>query len=240
MITRMMTQTVLYQVGRFALQGYARLMLAMDIVHQAPLPDGPKIIAPNHPTTVDPFLVTMLCTEQVHILVTESAFKVPLFGRYLRRAGHIPVVTGEGRKAFETAQQLLLEGHTIAIFPEGALSPVGGHCRPHTGVARLALMTGAAVIPVGIALQTERIRLLHTGIVNGGGQEEVARLYTRGAYAITSGTPIQLTGDVEDRQRVALLSEQIMQHIKRLSKHSAYRIDARTRPVCDTAEMPRI
>lgn len=85
-----------YQAGQAAARMYAQLMLNMDVEQPAALPAGAKIITPNHPTTLDPFLVPTYFDEQIHILVTESAFKVSLFGRYLHWAGHIPVVVGRG------------------------------------------------------------------------------------------------------------------------------------------------
>ena len=82
-----------------------------------------------------------------------------VLGRYLRAAGHIPVITGNGRAAFEEAKRLLGAGQTVTIFPEGSISPLeGGFYPARTGVARLALSTGAPVIPVGIHLDRERIQ----------------------------------------------------------------------------------
>ena len=242
-----MAKHILYQFGRSTMELYTRLMLDMDIIRQVPLPDGPKIIAPNHPTTLDPFLVTTYMDEQIHILITESAFKVPLFGRFLRHVGHVPVVMGEGRAAFIAAERLLQDGQTVAIFPEGALSPLnGGSHKPHTGVARLALMTGAAVIPVGIGLRSERIRFMNTGIRTRDGQEEIARFYTQGPYVVTLGAPMTLNGDVEDRDYVRQSSEAIMRKFARLSNHSTYRInmkaeaEAPARKLFETAEFPAI
>jgi 1-acyl-sn-glycerol-3-phosphate acyltransferase len=208
---------------------YARLAMHMDVLHTAALPAGAKIIAPNHPTTLDPFLVPTYINERVHILVTESAFKAPAFGRYLHTTGHIPVVTGEGHAAFAAAHALLAEDHTVAIFPEGALSPLDGGCHQgRTGVARLAMLTGAAIIPVGIGLQTERIRLLDTGIVNSVGEPEIARVYLNGRYTVTTGAPLYLHGDVEDRAYVRAQTAKLMHHIMTLSNRSLQRI---TQPV---------
>jgi 1-acyl-sn-glycerol-3-phosphate acyltransferase len=238
-----MTRQVLNQMGRYAIGMYARLMLEMNVTQQSPLPECPKIIAPNHPTTIDPFLTTLFCREPVNILVTESAFKAPLFGRYLKAAGHIPVMTGSGKEAFEVAKEKLLAGQTVAIFPEGALSPLDGqHNKPHTGVARLSLLTGAPIIPVGIAVQRARIRLVRTGITNSLGQEEIARFYSHAPYAVTLGAPLYLTGDIEDREYVRGLSAHIMREINRLSKQSAYRMamPAVGTTIFDTAELPVI
>ncbi len=235
-----MSKNMLYQAGRYTMRLCTRLLLQMDIAHEARLPDGPKIIAPNHPTTLDPFLIPTLISDQVHILVTESAFNVPVFGRYLCSAGHIPVITGSGHMAFEAARHLLLDGQSVVIFPEGALSPLNGSLgKPHTGVARLALVTGAPVIPVGIHLQYDRIRFIETTIK---GQSEIARWYFHGPYSVTVGKPMQIGGDVEDRDYVVATSERIMRRIHRLSQQSAYRMTglAPAVPIRDTAEIPSL
>ena len=99
---------------------YAGLALSMDVHRHAPLPAGAKIIAANHPTTTDPFLMMGLTGEPLYILITNMCFEMPFLGGFLRRAGHIPVAAGNGRAAFEAAVELLKEGKTVGIFPEGA------------------------------------------------------------------------------------------------------------------------
>lgn len=205
---------------------YALLMLRMDVLRIGPLPKGPKILAANHPSTTDPFLIMRLVSEQVSILINEVLFKIPLFGFYLRRAGHVPVpvVAGTGGASFEQARRLLLAGRTVVVFPEGAISPLeGGFLPPHTGVARLALSTGAPVIPVGIDLQRERIRLITSRIK---GQPEIGTWYFRGRYAMTVGEPMHLAGDVEDHVHVRSMAENVMQRIVDLAQQSAQRMQA--------------
>jgi 1-acyl-sn-glycerol-3-phosphate acyltransferase len=203
---------------------YGQTMLRVDVVGNAPLPPGPKIIAANHPTTTDPFLLLGMVAEPMSILITEMCFEIPVFGQYLRLAGHIPVVDGNGRAAFETARQRLGAGECIGIFPEGALSPLeGGVGHPHTGAVRLALLTGAPIIPVGISLQRERIRFVD---VTAGGKTETSRWYLNGPYAVTVGEPIYLTGSVDDRAQVTTASEHLMRRISDLSQISARRIQA--------------
>ena len=200
-------------------------MLGMDISRHAPLPKGSKIIAANHPTTTDPILITQVTSEPMHVLITEMCFNVPVVGKSLRMAGHIPVVTGNGRAAFDKAIRLIRDGKTVGIFPEGALSPLdGGLEKSHTGVARLALISGAPVIPVGIHLQREHIRFVKTTVDD---KTETARWYLHGPYAMTVGEPMHFEGDVEDRRYVRSISERIMQRIARLSRESAQRIGAR-------------
>jgi len=217
-----MLQPIWYTLGRAAVGAWAQTMLKVDISQRAPLPKGRKIIAANHPTTTDPILIELLTLEPMHVLITEMCFKVPVVGQSLRLAGHVPVVTGNGRAAFDEAMQWLQAGQTVGIFPEGALSPLeGGLGKPYTGVARLALISGAPVIPVGIHLQREHVRFVETTV---GDKTETARWYLHGPYAMTVGESMRFEGNIEDRQYVRSVSERIMQRIACLSRESAQRV----------------
>lgn len=219
-----MLERILNWAGRTTASLYMRIMLKMDVQRHAPLPKGAKIIAANHPTTTDPFLMMALVPGPISILITEMCFKLPVLGHFLRGAAHVPVIDDKGRAAFEQAVKLLKAGHTLGIFPEGALSPLeGGVCPPHTGVARLALITGAPVIPVGIHLQRERIHFRETTV---DGKTEVARWYFHGPYAMTVGEPMHFEGGVEDQGYVRAVSERIMQRIVRLARESEQQMRA--------------
>jgi 1-acyl-sn-glycerol-3-phosphate acyltransferase len=210
-------------VAQSTLDLYARLALKMDIQWQAPLPEGAKIVAPNHPTPVDPFLMLHIIREPVSILVIGAAFEVPLFGRYLRRLGHVPVVRDNGRAALEEGSRLLAEGRTVVVFPEGALSPeVGAFHQSRTGTARLALSSRAPVIPVGIHLDAEQLRPVKAEVL---GEEAPGRVYYGGPYAVTGGRPVRFDGDVENRSLVRSVSDQIMGHIQHLARESEIRME---------------
>ncbi len=215
---------VLYRLGRALVALFASTQLEMDVELRGQMPAGPKILVANHPTTVDPFLMLTWTAEPVSILVTGQVFKIPVLGRYLSAAGHIPVVQGRGRAAFEGARQRLRAGRNVGIFPEGTLSPLSpgiGFSEPRTGAARLALSTGAPVVPIGISLQVECIRYIDGQIDAEAG---TARFYSGGPYAVTVGDPIVLSGDVNDREDVQRTSHEILEQIRRLSEESRSRI----------------
>jgi len=215
----------LYKAGRTVVDAFMHLMLDVDVEWQAPMPEGPKILAPNHPTTTDPFYILTLLSEPVSVLVTGSAFSVRGFGSYLWAAGHVPAIRGSGGATVDAVVEQVEDGRNVAIFPEGALSPLaGGFCRAHSGLARVALRTGAPVIPVGIGLQRERIRVVDANLEGG---TETAHLYTSGKYAMTVGRPMYLEGDVADRERVHAATEQVMQEIRALSLASEQRVAQR-------------
>ena len=209
-----------YQLGRTIVQTYAGCMFRMDVVYQVPLATGSKILAANHPSTTDPLLMTTLLSEQISILINQILFRIPVVGASLRACGHICVDMAHGRPAMAEAERLLKDGGNLGIFPEGEISPAGSFHRPHTGVARLAIASGAPVIPIGIYLDPTKIHPMEL-IVDG--KTEIGNWYTHGAYAVTVGAPIVFNGDPEDREYVRWAADQIMQRITVLTQESARR-----------------
>jgi 1-acyl-sn-glycerol-3-phosphate acyltransferase len=198
---------------------YANFVLGWRVTWRGKLPKGPKILVANHPSTIDPFIVALLARCPARILIKGHIFHTPLFGFYLRQAGHIPVIPGQGKEAFEAARQLLEAGHTIMLFPEGRLSPrEGGFQDTHTGAARLALLSGAPVIPIGIDLNRNRLKEVPSNI---NGEESLGLFALGGPYRLTVGLPMKFAGSLEDREHVVSVAEAIMQRIIALSQQSA-------------------
>ncbi len=216
-----MLDEILYQLSRPLIELVAHTRFDLDVRWHEALPQGAKIIAPNHPTTTDPFLIGMLAADRVHILIEETLFKVPGLGQYLAQTGHVRVVKSNGRTAYDQAKTLLAGGRTLVIFPEGSISPLeGGFCPPHTGVVRLALETGAPVVPVGISLDRTRIRRIETKV---DGKIETGTWYLGGPYAVTGGRAHYVQGDVTDRAYVRTRSQQLMQQIDDLVREGEQR-----------------
>ncbi|HBZ65116.1 MAG TPA: (d)CMP kinase, partial [Lachnospiraceae bacterium] len=81
-------------------------------------------------------------------------FKNPFFAALIRMMGAFPVVRGSGdMKVIDTAVEKLESGKNLVIFPEGTRSKDGKVGKGKTGVAMIAAMTGADVIPVGIVFE---------------------------------------------------------------------------------------
>ena len=229
-----MFQKLLYWISKPLVLSYTGTALKMDVHKQEQLPAGAKIIAANHPSTTDPFFVASMLRTQSFILINNLLFQVPVLGEYLRRSGHIPVIAGSGPAALDAALDHLAKGHTVMIFPEGDLSPEnGGFQDPRTGVARLALMSGAPVIPVGIYLQRERC---HTICSKVKGNDEYGRWYLHGPYNITVGKPLRFRGDVENRPYVRSVAETVMHHIIEMARLSELRMTQSPTPLTSLPE----
>jgi len=213
----------LYKTARTVIRAYAQLLFKMRIHWMAPLPSGRKLIAANHPSCVDPFVIPLLSSIEVRILITGKAFQVPLFSNLLRRCGQIPVTPGGGQDALEEARKHLEADGTVAIFPEGHISPhEGGYLPARPGAVRLAMLTGAPVIPVGIHYPREKNIRISSRIA--GGEDSEGYWYLTGPYQITVGEPLYFSGDANDRAQVEAASAQLMDEIARLAEHSRLRM----------------
>lgn len=210
------------ELGRRVAYSYARRLTRSDVEWETDLPLGAKIIAANHPTTVDPFLMMSWPFEPVHILISEAAFKVPLVGSFLRLAGHIPVHAHRGREAFEAALHLLGERKTVGIFPEGALSKDDGRfVQMRSGVVRLAVTARVPIVPAGIALDWHFVsarRLQQFGVT------EKMRWFWLGAYEVSVGKPLVFEHTADDREAVKWSMYILTEEIERLVERSAKRL----------------
>lgn len=188
------------------------------------MPSGPKIFAGNHPTTTDPFFLLAVLGEKMRMMVNAEIFKTPILGRLMRMGGHIPVDKSNGVNSLENGIGALSRGENIGIFPEGSLSDLSngiGVNRLKTGAVRMALRSGAPLLPVGIHLPLENIRFRYLKV---GGEKVESRFYLKGRYAITIGQPMWMTGDVNNWERVRELSTLLQERIYALSQVSEMRL----------------
>jgi 1-acyl-sn-glycerol-3-phosphate acyltransferase len=116
---------------------------------------GPVILAPNHMSYLDwgtDSLFFYGSGRYPTFMIKASAFKVPFIGRLLVGCGQIPVNRGgkDAAEALKQAERALAEGAAVIVYPEGTATrdPDLWPMVSKTGVARLALATGAPVIPV--------------------------------------------------------------------------------------------
>ena len=134
---------------------------------------GGVILALNHVSYVDPLLVAHFvygCGRLPRFLAKIEVFRLPFAGRVVRGAGQIPVLrhTPDAAQALSAAVEAIERGECLVIYPEGTITkdPQMWPMRARTGVARLAFLTGAPVIPVAqwgaqdILSRDRKVRLL--------------------------------------------------------------------------------
>jgi 1-acyl-sn-glycerol-3-phosphate acyltransferase len=120
-------------------------------------PDGPVIIAPNHFSFLDHFFVAVYLRRKVHFMAKSQLFKPPMQFIYTH-GGVFPVRRGhQDEEAFVTAETVLGRSDIVVMYAEAGRSRTGELGKPRHGLGRLALETGAAVVPTAIA-GTERVR----------------------------------------------------------------------------------
>lgn len=114
--------------------------------------DGPVIVAGNHPSYLDPVLVGLPIARPIRFMAWDALFKIPIFGQIIKAVGAFPVDIrkGKGESAFREAVKVLNEGNALVIFPEGQRSEQAAMGELRTGVARLAIETGATIVPTTI------------------------------------------------------------------------------------------
>ncbi|HVX53085.1 lysophospholipid acyltransferase family protein [Nocardioides sp.] len=115
---------------------------------------GGCILALNHVSHIDPLTAAHITWDYGRLsryLAKSSLFKNRQFARFLRAAGQIPVDRGAGAGAFQEAVKAVNDGELIVVYVEGSITkdPDGWPMVGKSGAARIALETGAPVIPVG-------------------------------------------------------------------------------------------
>jgi glycerol-3-phosphate dehydrogenase (NAD(P)+) len=120
--------------------------------------NGPVILASNHRSFLDPFVIGCCLRRPVYFVAKKELFERRWQAWILNRLGAFPVRRGEGdEESMATARAVLERGGALVIFPEGTRHRSGPLARPKRGVGRLALETGAPVVPIAV-LGSERAR----------------------------------------------------------------------------------
>jgi 1-acyl-sn-glycerol-3-phosphate acyltransferase len=174
---------------------------------------GPAIIVANHISHADPLALAHFVYDSGRwpaFLVKASVFKVPVIGWLLYRVRQIPVQRGtaDAARALDASANVLKAGEAIIIYPEGTTTkqPDLWPMRGKTGAARLAMTTGAPVVPV----------------VSWGAQQifdpRTAKLRVRPRMPVTvvAGPPIDLSGWTGGEQSSAVLLEVTNEIMNRL------------------------
>ncbi len=147
-------------VVRLVLTPFFLTYLRMKRMGREHIPaEGPVILAANHRSFFDPFIIGTMTRRPVYYVAKKELFAYhPILSWLLNALGAFPVDRGNGdQDTIETAKAILDRGEIVLMFPEGTRTRPGSLGKPRRGVGRLALETGAPVVPIAI-IGTEDIR----------------------------------------------------------------------------------
>ena len=175
--------------------------------------NGPVIIASNHLSFSDSIFMPLVVPRSVTFLAKSEYFTSPGLKGFIKKItfialGQVPVDRSGGKRseaALLTGLKLLKDNHCIGIYPEGTRSPDGRLYKGRTGIARMAIESGAPIIPVA---------MFNTAEIQPTGQvvPKVRRV------EMVFGEPMYFTGDSTDQAVLRAATNQLMEKIAELSK----------------------
>lgn len=140
--------------------GFSRLQVERQRGRRAAargLPPGGIIVVSNHTSYADGVLLALACRRMgrsLRLLATAGVFRAPLVGLLARRLGFIPVRRGHADvgQALDDAAVAISHGEAVGLYPEGRITrdPHLWPERAKTGAVRLALATGAPIVPIAM------------------------------------------------------------------------------------------
>lgn len=200
---------MLYRTLELTLAPALRAVYRPTVIGREHVPQtGPVILAANHVSFSDEFFTPLCARRRVFYFAKAEYFTTPgVRGRamaaFFSGLGQVPVERSDPRSAaavIDIGVEVLTAGHALGIFPEGTRSRDGRLYKFRTGVARLAMRSGAPVVPVG---------LIGTDLVQPPGNHR----WHLAPVTIAFGTPLRF-GDRAGEERSARVLREVTDTIR--------------------------
>lgn len=147
--------TLYYQIWRFFFVFLFRLLYRFKAINRQYIPEeGPVLVCANHISLLDPPLVGMQTTREVHFMAKKELFNIPIVASLIRSLHAFPVDRGgQDKTAMRRSLTILKEGRVLLMFPEGTRLKTGDiHQvgKGHSGAGFIALKQTCTVIPAAV------------------------------------------------------------------------------------------
>jgi 1-acyl-sn-glycerol-3-phosphate acyltransferase len=200
---------VLYRALELTVSPALRVIYQPDVAGFEHVPrTGPVIIAGNHVSFADEIFTPVAARRQVFYFAKAEYFTTPgLKGRSMaalfQAMRQLPVERADTRSAaasLDVGLDVLADGQALGIYPEGTRSPDGRLYKFRTGVARLALRSGAPVVPVGL-IGTREVK------------PPTGKRWYRRPIGVHFGAPLDFSGR-QDQERSARALRSVAEEIR--------------------------
>ena len=128
--------------------------IKVDVEGEKTLPEGPVLFVSNHEGYADIVVFMVgITTKQFGFVAKEELAKIPVFGKWILRIRSIMISRGDARetiKTFKTGEEMIKQGFSLVIFPEGTRSKNKGMAPFNKGSLKMATKTGVPIVPVSI------------------------------------------------------------------------------------------
>ena len=202
---------MLYWAVKLVLTPILRVCYRIKVEGKENVPrTGPVILASNHRSFLDSIFIPLMVPRRVTFVAKAEYFDDPKTAWFFRGIGQIPIRREGGsasQRALDSAMGVLNGGGVFAIYPEGTRTRDGKLHRGHTGVARLALQSGAPVIPIGM-IGTDEIQPVDA---------KLPRPFKK--VTIRFGAPLDIShyeGRTDDRLALRGITDELMYEIGQL------------------------
>jgi 1-acyl-sn-glycerol-3-phosphate acyltransferase len=157
-----------YAFSRQVVRQILRVGWRLRVVGAERVPlSGPLIVACNHVSYFDPPALGAACPRPLRYMAKAELFSIPVLGPMIGALGSYPVDRSRGDvSAIKRSLDVLKTGAALGIFPEGTRNPTGSIV-PQSGVALLAALSGAPVLPAYVDGSTNPRRFGQITVVFG-------------------------------------------------------------------------